>query len=183
MTDETDDIQTETTDEDDALYELLGIERPDKGEEFEELEEEQDEASAKTDKIEKKLSAKMDDMQKKFESTLLREKVGKFQESADDLEKDLFRTVASDVKDMESFDKAMTAVNSHAKKMREDAEKYKAQLEKQAEEQVSRAWGTGPMGTPTPRTPDYEKDLLERVRAGDDGAAFELIIGDDWPSL
>jgi hypothetical protein len=178
----TDEIENAEVEEDLDLYDLLQLPHPEE-EEGDDEQQEQDEEIAKQDKMDKKLSAKMDDMQKKFENTIIRDRISKFQETADSLHKDLFKAIASDVKDMESFDKAMNMVEDRAKKIKVEEEKYKAQLEKQAEEQVSRAWGTGPMGTPTPRTPDYEKDLLERVRAGDDSAAFELIIGDDWPSL
>lgn len=185
MAEEIENTEVEENLEDDVdLYDLLKIQKPDAEEsEYSDLEEEQEVETAKQDKMEKKLSAKMDDMQKKFEATLVRERVGKFQESADDLQKDLFKTIAGDVKDVESLDKALKLVEDRSKKMRDDAEKYRAQLEKQAEEQVSRAWGTGPMGTPTPHTADYEEELYKRVRAGDDQAAFELIIGDDWPTI
>lgn len=177
----------EQVEEDDVdLFDILKLARPDSEDDagaYEAEEEEEDEKLAKESKMERKLSAKMDDMQKKLESSLVRERVNKFQESADDLQKDLFKTIAADVKDMESLDEALKLVNSRSKKMMEDAEKYRVQLEKQAEEQVATAWGTGPMGTPTPHTADYEEELMKRVRAGDDKAAFELIIGDDWPTI
>lgn len=172
---------TEETDlgDDVDLYDLLELPRDD----GEDEQDEQDEEIAKQDKMDKKLSAKMDDMQRKFENTIIRDRISKFQDTADDLHKDLFKAIAGDVKDMESFDKAMSMVENRAGKMRAEEEKYKTQLAKQAEEEVGRAWGTGPVGTPTPHSADHEKELIERVRAGDDDAAFELIIGDDWPSF
>jgi hypothetical protein len=185
MAEEIENTEVEENLEDDVdLYDLLKIKKPESEDDgYNDLEDEQEVELAKQDKMEKKLSAKMDDMQKKFENTLVRERVSKFQETADDLQKDLFKTIAGDVKDVESLDKALKLVDDRSKKMRADAEKYRAQLEKQAEAEVSAAWGTGPMGTPTPHTADYEEELYKRVRAGDDQAAFELIIGDDWPSL
>jgi uncharacterized coiled-coil DUF342 family protein len=179
MSEEIDNTEVEDTDD---LYDLLKLPRPD-ADEYEDEQDEQDEEISKQSKMEKKLSAKMDEMQKKLEGSLVRERINKFQEGADDLQKDLFRTVAADVKDVESLDEALKLVDSQAKKMQEHADKYRAELEKKAQEQVSQAWGTGPMGTPTPHTQDYEEKLLEKVRAGDSAAAFELIIGDDWPSL
>ena len=185
MAEETENIEVEENLEDDAdLYDLLNIKKPDSDEEgYADLEEEQEVEVAKQDKMEKKLSAKIDDMQKKFEATIVRERVSKFQEMADDLQKDLFKTIAGDVKDVESLDRAFKLVEDRSNKMREDEKLHRAQLEKKAEDEVGRAWGTGPMGTPTPHTADYEEELMKRVRAGDEKAAFELIIGDDWPVL
>lgn len=185
MSEEIENTEVEENLEDDAdLYDLLSIKRPDSEEAgYADLEEEQDAEVVKQDKMEKKLSAKIDDMQKKFEATIVHERVSKFQESADDLQKDLFKTIAGDVKDVESLDRAFKLVEDRSKKMREDEKLHRAQLEKQAEDEVGRAWGTGPMGTPTPHTADYEEELYKKVRAGDERAAFELIIGDDWPTI
>lgn len=169
--------------EEKSIWELMELDEPAGDEPYADEQDDADEEIAKQDKMDRKLSAKMEDMQQKLENTIIRDRIGKFQETADDLHKDLFRAVASDVKDVESFDKAMKMVNDRAEKMKAAEEKYKQEMEKRAQEQAATAWGTGPMGTPTPHTADYEEELYKRVREGDEKAAFELIIGDDWPQL
>lgn len=176
---ENDDEQlTEDTDD---IWSLLNI--PDPGPEpYEDRQEEADEELAKDDKMVKKLSAKMDNMQKKFEASMMRERINKFQEGADDLEKSLFKTIAADVKDIETLDKAIGLVHERSTQMKAEAEKYREQLEAQAQEQVGKAWGTGPIGTPTPKSKDYDEELMARIQAGDVKAAFEGVVGDDWPT-
>lgn len=172
------DDNVEETEESQSIWDMLNIDDPGP-EPYEEEQVAADAEVAKDDKMVKKLTAKMDSMQKKFESTMMKERIGKFQDGADDLEKSLFKTIAADVKDMETLDKAMELVQARAKTMREEAEKYKAQLEKQAEEQVAKAWGTSPTGTPTPRTEDEEKKIAERIAAGDTKAAFMALMEGD----
>jgi DNA repair exonuclease SbcCD ATPase subunit len=164
-----------------TIWELLEMDPPDEEDKYEHLEEEQDEDAGKASKMEKKLSAKMDDMQKKFEQTIMRERITKFEESSDELSKDLFKTIAAEVKDVESLDKAMSLVNERAKKLREEEEKYKTQLEAQVQAQVAQAWGTGPMGTPTPRTKDQEEETLKKIATGDTHALFEDLMDGNWP--
>lgn len=184
MAEETQDMEQQeqgTEEQEKSIWELLDIEEPE-GEEYEEEQEEQDEEIAKEDKLTKKLSAKMDNMQKKFEQTILRERISKFEESADDLEKDMFKTIASDVKSPEDFDKAIGVVKKQADILRNQAAEYKQKLEQQAEKETAAAWGTGPLGgNPQKRTPDYEEQLMERINRGDDKAAFEAIVGNELP--
>ena len=166
-----------------SLWEVLQREQQEEiEEEYAPEQEEQDEEIAVQDKLEKKLSAKMENMQKKFDQTLLRERIQKFEGEADELTLDMFKTVASDVKTLEDFDKAMNVVNKQAATLRKQAEEYRQKLEKQASDDTAAAWGTTPIGgNPVPRTPDYEEKLMERITHGDDKAAFEAIVGMDLP--
>jgi DNA repair exonuclease SbcCD ATPase subunit len=168
-----------------TIWELLEMDPPEGEEEdkYEHLQDDADEDTGKASKMEKKLSAKMDDMQKKFEQTIMRDRITNFEDSADEMHKDLFKAIAGEVKDVESLDKALAEVNKRAEKLKEQEEKYKAQLEAQAQAQVAQAWGTGPMGTPTPRTPDQEEETLKKIAAGDTHALFEDLMTDNWPSV
>jgi hypothetical protein len=168
---------TETPDEDKSIWELLDLDEPE--DEGEAEQEEQDAEIAKVDKIEKKLSAKMGDMQKKFDNTIMKERVGKFQDGATDLEKDLFKTIAADVKRPDDLDRAIALVKAQAATLQKQTDEYKVQMEKVAEEQASRAWGMGPSGTPTPRTPDYEEVRKKKIAEGDSVAALAALLEDD----
>lgn len=176
MSDDTD--NNETSAEDKSIWELLELDEPE-DDEGEAEQEEQDAEIAKVDKIEKKLSAKMGDMQKKFDNTILKERVGKFQDTATPLEKDLFKTIAADVKKPDDLDRAIALVKSQAATLQQQTDEYKAQMEKDVQEQAARAWGMGPSGTPTPRTPDAQEEVMKRIKAGDNKAALaELLSGD-----
>jgi hypothetical protein len=188
MADETNNEQDEQQQEESSqsLWEMF---QASQGEEDEQQgddeQEEQDEEIAKQDKLERKLSGKMDNLQKKFEQTMLRERISKFEGEADELTLEMFKSVASDVKSLEDFDKAVAVVNSQAKKLEETAAKYRAQYEQQAAAETARAWGTGPLGGPVPkdRDKDYEEKLMERVAKGDTKAIAEALIGDDLPNM
>lgn len=177
-----DEVNTPVEEEEEDIFKMLGLDSDDE-DEYSDLEADADEALAKEDKMMKKLSAKVDGMQKKFEETMIRERISHFDKEADDIERGLFKAVISDVKDVETLDKAIGLVKERAAKMKEEAEKYREQLEQQAQQQVAKAWGTSPVGTPTPRTKDYESELMKRVAAGDERAAFEAVIGDDIPFI
>lgn len=166
--------------EEKSLYEALGLDKEDE-DEYSELAEEEDRKQAKEDKLEKKLSAKVENLQKKFETTLLRERINKFEETSDEVEKDLFRTVAVDIKTLEDFDKAVNVVKKQAASLRKTVEDYKKKLEEKAEEEVSNAWGVGPVGTPQKKTPDEEEEMMKKIYEGDEHAAFLAIVGDDFP--
>lgn len=167
-----------------GLWDMLKLEDPgDPPDEYEDLERDADEDVAKADKMEKKLSAKMDDMQKKFERTIIRERIGKFEESASDLQKDLFKAIAVEVSDVESLDKAMNLVNERARKFQEEEERHKQMIDEQYKQQAAQNWGMGPMGTPTPRTKDEEEKLLEKISSGDSHALFQDLMEDNWPSV
>lgn len=177
-----DEVETPEVDqENEDLYALLGVTPPEDDDEMDELEQEQDEEIAKANKIEKKLTAKMTDMQKKFDNTILKERIGKFQETASPLEKDLFKTVASDVKRPEDLDEALGLVRKQAKQLEEKTEEYKKQMEETAAQEAARAWGTAPVGTPAPKTVDYEEELMKKIDSGDTHALLVDLIGDDAP--
>jgi hypothetical protein len=169
--------EVEEQEEEKSIWELLNLEEPE--EEYEDEQEEQDEKIAQESKLEKKLSAKMDNMQKKFENTMLRERISKFQDTADDLEKDLFKTIASDVKNLEDFDKAQHLVHERALMLQKEADKYRAQMEEQAANQAANAWGTGPVGTPQKREKNDSEEMAKKIAAGDTHAAFAALMSDD----
>lgn len=170
--------QQEEQEEEKSIWELLEMDDSSK-EDYEEEQEEMDEQIAKEDKLEKKLSAKMENMQKKFESTLLRERISKFENEADELTLDMFKTVASDVKSLEDFDKAMNVVKKQADQLRKTAEEYKAKLEQEAAQQTAAAWGTGPLGTPVKRGDDEVKKQREAIEKGDTHAALSALLEGD----
>lgn len=180
MSDEETITQEETQEEEKSIWELLDMDDPNE-EKYTEEEDDAEVAAAKADKMERKLSAKMDDMQKKFERTIIRERISKFEETADDLTKDLFKTVASEVKDVESLDKALTLVNDRREKLKKEEEEYKKEMAAKYEQEAAKNWGMGPMGTPTPRSKDEEKEVLEKIAQGDTHALFEDLMVDNWP--
>lgn len=172
--------QMEEQDEGKSLWEILNRDAAaDDEDDYSEEQEEMDEEIAKEDKLEKKLSAKMENMQKKFETTLLRERISKFENEADELTLDMFKTVASDVKSLEDFDKAMNVVKKQADQLRKTAEEYKAKLEQEAAQQTQAAWGTGPLGTPVKRGADEVKKQQEAIERGDSHAALAALLEDD----
>ena len=190
MAEEFDNEQNDEQQQDDgngkSLWEMFQeTQQEEEGEQYEEEQEEQDEEIAKQDKLEKKMSAKMDNLQKKFEQTMLRERISKFEETADELTLEMFKSVASDVKSLEDFDKAVGIVQSQAKKLEETASKYREKFEQQAAAETARAWGTGPLGGPAPKNEDkeYEEKLMERVAKGDAKAVAEALIGNDLPRM
>jgi hypothetical protein len=179
MSDEYDETQEDGEGEESkSIWDMMSIEDPGPAPGDDE-QDEQDEEIAKEDKMAKKLSAKMDGMQKKFEATMVRERVNAFQKDASDLEKDLFKTIAADVKDLETLDKALALVHERGSRMQAEADKYKAALEEQAQAQVAQAWGTGPVGTPTPRTDTEEKDRMAKIAAGDTHVGLAAILEGD----
>jgi len=172
----------EQEDKGQSIWDMLDLDDP--GDEpFAGEQEDQDEQDEKEDKLARKLSAKMDNMSKKFEQTMLRERAKQFTDAATDLEKDLFKTIAADVKNLADFDRATTLVHERSIKMQAEADKYREQMEQQAAQQAARAWGSGPVGTPVKRTPDYEEKQMEKIAAGDVKALFESLVGDDAPFM
>jgi hypothetical protein len=162
-----------------SIWEMLELDEPGAGEDEQD---EQDEEVSKANKLEKKMSAKMENMQKKFENTMLRERIKTFEAEADELDVDMFRTVASDVKSLEDFDRAMTLVQKQSAQLRETAEKYRERMESEAAQATARAWGTGPVGTPQARrTPDYEEESFKKIAAGDVDELYRSLVEDDAP--
>jgi hypothetical protein len=166
-------------DEGQSLWEILNRENSGDSDQYEDEQEEQDEEIAKEDKLEKKFSAKMDNMQKKFEQTMLRERIAKFEVDADELTLDMFKTVASDVKSLEDFDKALNVVNKQAAELRKKAAEYQERLEAEAQDRTAKAWGTGPLGTPTKRGADEEEDRKKRIEKGDTQAGLSALLEGD----
>lgn len=162
-----------------SIWDMMEVDEPD--DEYEEEQTEQDEETAKLEKLDKKFSAKMDKREKQFEATILREKVGMYEKSASELELDLFKALASDIKTLADFDKAVRVVNARAQKMEAATQKYREQMEAAAAGQAAMAWGTGPVGTPTPKMTDHDKEVLDRIAAGDERALFDALIGDNPP--
>lgn len=180
MTDELDIEGTEEENEEDSptIWEMLKLDDP--GDEpYAEEEEEQDEADEKTDKLTRKLASKMDNMSKKFEHTMLRERTKAYTEHATELELDLFKTIAADVKNLEDFDKATTLVKDRAVKMQSEADKYQAQMEASVAAATAAAWGSGPIGTPVPKGDAALKERDERIAKGDTQAALSALLDGD----
>lgn len=180
MSEEFEDIET-TEDEDtsQSLWEMLKIDDP--GEEpYEELQEEQDKQVAADDKVAKKLAAKMDKMESKFQQTMMQERIKAFQKDASEVAQGLFKTVAGDVKDLETLDKAIELVRQREAKLVEETEKYKAKLEEDAARRVASAWGTSPTGAPRQR--DDEEERMKKIAAGDTHALLMDLLEGNLPA-
>jgi hypothetical protein len=160
-----------------SLWELMEMDEPE-DEPYSEEQDDADEQIAKDDKLDKKLSAKFDAREKKFETIMLKDQVGKYQAQASELEQSLFKAVASDVKTLADFDKTVKAVAIRAQKMEAAAAAYQVQMEAQAAQQVANAWGSGPLGTPQPKTQDYEADLMKKIEGGDIKALYADLVSD-----
>lgn len=177
MSDEVE-IQTEEAEEEKSIWEILGVEDPD-AEEPHAAEEEIAEAEAeKEDKLAKKVAARVDNLEKKFKSNVLRERTEKFLASSDELERDLFKAIAGDVKDPETLDRAIGLVHERATKMKEEVAKYEAEMREKAEEAAKNAWGVAPVGVAA-RTRDDEDSLKKRIESGDTVAGLAALMEDD----
>lgn len=159
-----------------TVWEKLGIPNPDELEEndeerYDDLETEQDEEAVEEDQITKKLTTRVDDLQKKFDQQMLAQRKKEFMEAADPMEAELFKAVAGDVKDMETLDKTMAVVLKRAEEMRAKI----AAMENEAQEKVAKAWGVRPgrASAVVPEADEWE-EMRARARSGDDRAAFEL---------
>jgi len=184
MSDDIDNIdvgEDESEDEDTggSLWDMLKIEDPG-AEPYEELQEEQDDDIAKEDKTLKKLSGKMDKMESKFQQTMMQERVKAFQKDASDVAKGLFKTVASDVKDLETLDTVIDLVRDREEKLVADAKKYQERLEQEAEARVTKAWGTSPGGAP--RQKDDEAERMKKIAAGDTHALLMDLLDGNMPA-
>jgi len=182
MSEELDNETPETEEEpesEQSIWEMLNLDDPDDEEPHAEEEEEQEKIDAKTAKLAKKLTSKMDDMSKKFETTMLRERVKAYTEHASGMEQDFFKIVAADVKSIEDFDKATALVKVQAEKMQVEADKYKAQMEANAEAATAAAWGSGPVGTPAPKGDAALKERTEKIAKGDTHAALSALLEGD----
>lgn len=162
----------ETTDTD-SIWEKLGVKDPD--EEYAEEEEVAEVEAEKEDKLAKKLSSRVDNLEKKFRQDRLAQAKDKFLEIADPLEKDLFKAISGDVKDPEALDHAIELVKARAAEMKKTVEDAEAA----AKAQVERAWGVVNPGQAAKPSEDEEKKMAERIAAGDTKAAFQALVGDD----
>lgn len=161
-----------------SVWEKLGLPNPDEeeneeetGEEYEDLEEEAEEEAAENDKISRKLSASVENLEKKFDNLTLEQRKKDFREAADPIELELFNAVAADVKDVATLDNTMKVVLKRAEEMRQKV----AELEEQAREQVSKAWGVKPgKASHSEPDPDEIENLRARARLGDQKAAYKL---------
>lgn len=182
MSEEFEDIQTgEDDDTSTSLWDMLKIDDPG-AEPYEELQDDADEQQAKDDKVTQKLAAKMDKMESKFQQTMMQERIKAFQKDSSDVAVGLFKTVASEVKDLETLDKALELVRDREAKLTEEAEKYRLRLEQEAQRKVESAWGTGPIAT-APRTHDEEEERMKKIAAGDSHALLEDLMEGNWPGM
>jgi len=165
-----------------SIWDVLGIAEPeDDGEEYEAEEEEADEVAEKEDKLAKKLSARVDNLQKKFDTTMVQGAKEKFLASANELEKDLFKTVSADIKDMESLARMATMVREKSKIMQKEIEKYDAEAKLDAAAKARVAWGVSgsPVGVVAPAPTDEEKVIAEKIAKGDTQAALAALMAGD----
>ncbi len=175
---------TPPVDEEQSIWEVLGIEEPADDEEDESYQEEEEEAAVEAereDKLSKKLTARVDNLQKKFDTTMVQNAKDKFLANSSPLEKDLFKTVSADIKDMETLARMAQMVKDKAKSMGAEMERYEQEAKLDAAAKARVAWGvTGnPVGVIAPAVSDEEKALAERIAKGDSGAAMRALFGDD----
>ena len=170
-----DDVETteEAEETTDSIWAKLGITDPD---DDHDAESDEAEASAeKEDKLDRKLSSRVDDLEKKFRQGKLQEAKTKFLADADPLEADLFKAIVGDVKDPETLDHGITLVRERSAAMKATMEK----AEEEAREQVAKSWGVANPGrTPQP-TDDEKKKLEEAIAKGDTRAGLAAIMSDD----
>ena len=160
--------------EDRSIWETIGMDPP----EEDEFETETVEAEAEAeddDKLAKKLSNRVDNLEKKFRQERLQQIKEKYLENAEPLERDLFKAIAGDVKDPETLDHAITLVRERAEQMKKTQEQYEAEARKQ----VEKSWGVANPGqTPAP-SEDEEKSQQEAIANGDSKAAFAALMSDE----
>jgi len=177
-----DEVVEEVAEQEESIWDVLGIAEPeDDSEEFEAEEEEAEVEAVKEDKLTRKLTARVDNLQKKFNSTTLQSAKDKFLAGSNELERDLFKTVAADIKDMESLARMATMVREKSKVMQKEIEKYDAEAKLDAAAKARVAWGVSgsPVGVVAPAPSDEEKELAERIAKGDSKAALKSMFGDD----
>jgi len=132
------------------------------------------------DKIERKMAKKLEALESKFETNALRTAIESYESKADELEKALFDEVKADLKNIDDYERTVKFISDRATKLKEREAQLATEAEQRAEEAAARAWGTGPIGKRAPASTDEEKELMEKVRAGDNRAAFQAIVGDSF---
>lgn len=161
---------------DDWLAKLLKDDNEDDN--YEEIQEDMDEEIAVETSAMKKIAHNMDEMQKKWDRNMLQTRTEKFLNSASDMEKDLFKAAAHDIKDIKTLDRVMDMVKNRAAEMDAQMKKYEEELAKEAEKRVQTAWGA-PVGTGTSFDKEGEEEVLERIQKGDSKAALHKMFGED----
>jgi hypothetical protein len=142
--------------------------------EVEEAEKKADDAEdskPKKSRVEERVEA----LEKKYEQDVLQTAIKGFKEHADEDEIALFEAARKDdaIKNLSDFQERVSVAKREAANVREAKEK----LMKEAEEQAAQAWGTGPVGR-TSAPADAEKELMERINAGDTRALAEALATD-----
>lgn len=175
-------VVEEVAEQEESIWDVLGIAEPeDDGEEYEAEEEEAEVVAEKEDKLAKKLSARVDNLQKKFDTTMVQQAKDKFLSRANELEKDLFKTVSSDIKDMESLARMATMVRDKSKVMQGEIDKYQQEAKVDAAAKARVAWGVSgsPVGTVAPTPTDEEAELAKKIAGGDNKAALAALMDGD----
>jgi len=168
--------------QEESIWSVLGIEEPeDDAEEYEAEEEEAEVVAEKEDKLAKKLSARVDNLQKKFDTTMVQNAKEKFLSGANELEKDLFKTVSADIKDMESLARMAGMVREKSKVMQKEMEKYEQEAKVDAAAKARVAWGVSgsPVGVVAPAPTDEEKIIADKIAKGDSRAALAALMDGD----
>lgn len=176
------DAVAEVEEKEESIWDVLGIDEPeDDGGDYEVEEEVAEVEAEREDKLTRKLTARVDNLQKKFNSTTLQNAKDKFLTSANELEKDLFKTVSADIKDMESLARMATMVRDKSKVMQGEIEKYEQEAKLDAAAKARVAWGVSgsPVGTVAPAPTDEEKIIAERIAKGDTQAALAALMHGD----
>lgn len=178
----TEEAAQQVEEQEESIWDVLGIAEPeDDGEEYESEEEEAEVVAEKEDKLTRKLTARVDNLQKKFESTTVQNAKDKFLASANELERDLFKTVSADIKDMESLARMATMVREKSKTMQKEIERYDQEAKLDAAAKARVAWGvTGsPVGTVAPVPTDEEAEVAKKIAGGDTQAALAALMHGD----
>ena len=179
MADDVETPEVEETDDDKSIWEILGVSDPDEEEPFQAEAEAEEVKAVEEDKLAKKLAGRVDNLEKKFKQNVLKERTEKFLSGADDLETDLFKAIAGDVKDPETLDRATKLVKERAANLRSQAAKYEEEMKAKAEESAQRAWGAAPVGVAAARTESSEEEQQKRIAAGDTAAGLAALLGGD----
>lgn len=164
------------------IWQILGVEEPaeDEEEPYAAEAEAVEKEAEQEDKLLRKVDKRVNDLQKKFEATQLTAAKDRFMAAASPLEQELFKAVASDVKDMSELARVAEVVQNRAKIVQKQVEEYEQEAKVEAAAKAHLAWGVqgAPIGG-APSQTDEDKDLMERVRKGDSKAGMKAMFGDD----
>ena len=157
-----------------SIWDRLGLTDPE--DEYASEEEKADEEIEKEDKLAKKLASRVDDLERKFQQERLAKLKEKFMEQADPLERDLFKTMASECKTPEQVEHAIELARSKAGEMKAKMEEAEAEARKQ----IERAYGVANPGMPAaPPSDDEEKRMREAIERGDTRIGLKALLADD----